>query len=88
MAIIKNISFLIFLVCVIILFIWQWQKSRKLHKEFMNQPQDKRKLEESKLYLNPIRNAYVNPLSKWFVVPIIIVMILILILLGIQMMGK
>ena len=69
-------------------FIWQWRKSRKLHKEFMNLPEHERKLEESKLYLNPVRNAYVNPISNWFVVPIIIIMILVFILLGIQMMDK
>ena len=83
----KNIPFIIFLAIVAAIFLWQWKKSRRLHRQFMDQPEQVGKIEESKLHLDPVRNAYVRPQSKWFVIAAIGATILLFILLGLQKAG-
>ena len=84
MEIFENIPLVIFLVIVAALFSWQWRKTRKLHKDFLNQPKAKREAEESNLYLDPVKNAYVRSQPQWLIWGSIILMILILVLLGIR----
>ena len=83
----NKIPLVIFLFIVAIIFFWQWNRTRRLHKQFMNQPEDVRKEQESKLYLDPVRNVYVRPQSKWLIISAIGCMILLFVLLGLQMVG-
>ena len=87
MGFLKNIPFLIFLAIVAVIFLWQWIRTRRLHKQFMNLPEQVRKEEKAKLYLNPIRNAYVRPQSKWLVISAIGGIILLFLFIGLQKAG-
>lgn len=83
----KNIPLLIFLIAVVLLFSWQWKKSRKLHKDFLNLPDNERKDAESKLYLDPVKNAYVRAQPKWLIVISIVGILLLFVLIGLQKSG-
>lgn len=87
MDLITNIPFLIFLVGIALLFSWQWRKTRKLNKQFMGQPDELRKKEESKLYLDPIRDIYVRSQPKWFMFLLIAMVVIMFVLIGLQKTG-
>jgi uncharacterized membrane protein YcjF (UPF0283 family) len=87
MDLLKNIPFLIFLFLVAVLFTWQWRKTRKLHRQFMELEEKKRNEEEGKLYLDPVRNAYVRSQPKWLIIALIVFVVLIMVLIGLQKTG-
>jgi hypothetical protein len=87
MDLFKNITFLIFLFAIAALFFWQWRKTRNLHKQFMNLPEKERNEEEAKLYLDPVRNAYVRPQPTWLLVVSIVGCVLFFIIFGLQKAG-
>lgn len=53
----------------------------------MSQPEEKRKNEEAKLYLDPVRNAYVRSQPKWLIIVSIAGIILLFVLFGLQKSG-
>jgi len=87
MELFKNIPFLIFIIFVVLVFSWQWRKSRKLHKQFMDLPENERTEQEAKLYLDPIRNVYIRSQPKWLIIISIVGMILFFVLIGLQKAG-
>ena len=87
MDLFKNIPFLIIIVLVVLVFTWQWRKSRKLHKQFKDLPEKERSEQEAKLYLDPIRNAYIRPQSEWLIIISIVGMIFFFVLFGLQKAG-